>query len=80
MNNNTKTKTAPKGAVCLKKMMVERTGIEPVTPTMSTWCSPAELTLQTYSLTNRPAYPCQGHSGMIKRLKRRDFYLHEIIY
>ena len=25
--------------------MVERTGIEPVTPTMSTWCSPAELTL-----------------------------------
>ena len=26
--------------------MVERTGIEPVTPTMSTWCSPAELTLR----------------------------------
>ena len=61
-------------------MMVERTGIEPVTPTMSTWCSPAELTLQTYSLTNRPACPCQGQSGMIKPLKRRDIYLHEIIY
>ena len=25
--------------------MVERAGIEPATPTMSTWCSPAELTL-----------------------------------
>ena len=37
--------------------MVERTGIEPVTPTMSTWCSPAELTLPAYYFYNLLTIP-----------------------
>ena len=46
MINKKETKKAPKGAIFVRIGMVERTGIEPVTPTMSTWCSPAELTLR----------------------------------
>ena len=47
MINKRETKKAPKGAIFVRHGMVERTGIEPVTPTMSTWCSPAELTLHS---------------------------------
>ena len=43
--------------MCASKIMVERTGIEPVTPTMSTWCSPAELTLQTLHSNNLLTIP-----------------------
>ena len=40
-----RTQNGAKRRRMLGFQMVERTGIEPVTPTMSTWCSPAELTL-----------------------------------
>ena len=36
--------------------MVERTRIELVTPTMSTWCSPAELTLHSSTTYEQGSY------------------------
>jgi hypothetical protein len=44
--HKTESKKAPKMSLCLKNIlekMVGVTGIEPVTPSMSTKCSPAEL-------------------------------------
>ena len=40
-----KKQNGPKRGRLFNVQMVERTRIELVTPTMSTWCSPAELTL-----------------------------------
>ena len=38
-----RTRRKPSEARASERRMVGATGIEPVTPTMSTWCSPAEL-------------------------------------
>jgi hypothetical protein len=48
--------------VSLEVFMVGTTGIEPVTPSMSTRCSPAELRAQILSL-NLGVLPSEGGLG-----------------
>ena len=47
--------------------MVDATGIEPVTPSMSTRCSPAELRVRAMGSPVRPGAGKRGYNGTAVR-------------
>ncbi len=60
--------------MCLK---VDRTGIEPVTPTMSMWCSTAEPTIRAIAklyLTNFTLIRARNHPRFVR------YHLHQSMY
>ena len=51
--------------------MVGTTGIEPVTPTMSTWCSPAELRALFHQVTDTKTVLARIECGTILWIHRK---------